>query len=149
MSNRNRPSGGNPRLDEFPDNFDDMLFHVRTIELNDRLPILRGKVFKTFKNAIDNRIDGYKGDIPLKDKFDVVFTVKDSGFSLYQWGIIREELLERGFDPINNYDDNGNLVEITTTVERTLNLDKSLEERMAESREGSDDEDEDKDKKEE
>lgn len=132
MSRRRRPQGGNMKLDEFPEEFDDLFFYNKTCDNDSRLPILRGIVYKKFKDAVADRIKTYNDKVPVNDEFEVELEVKDSGFTLFHWSVIRDELLYRGFDPKNYYEDDGTLLRIVVKVERKIDLDKTLKERMKE-----------------
>jgi hypothetical protein len=130
-----RPQSGVPlKLDEFPEDFDDLFFHNLTVDSQQKIGILRSIVYKTIKNQIYDRIKSYKDDnIPLEDKFEVSF--KTEGYTEFQWAVVRDELLHCGYDPKSVFNDENKLVELIVSIERTINLTKTLEERMREERE--------------
>lgn len=130
-----RPQNGLPlKLDEFPDDFDDLIFHNLTVDSQQKIKILRSIVYQTIKKEVYDRVNSYSDDdISLEDKFEVKFKI--TGYSLFQWAIVRDDLLHCGFDPKNVYDENNNLVEIIVPIERKISLTKTLEERMKEDEE--------------
>jgi hypothetical protein len=92
-------------LEEFPEDLNDVLFHNMTIESLKRLRNLRGLVYKKIKTDIEGRIAHYNiKNIPLNDVINIEFNFKE--YSLFEWGIIREELMESGikaeFYPVIN-----------------------------------------------
>lgn len=127
-----RPQNGVPlKLDDFPDDFDDMYFHNLTVDSQHKIGILRSIVYKTIKTQIYDKIKTYEdNNIPLEDKFDVKF--KTEGFSDFDWAIVRDDLLHCGFDPKSIFDENNKLIEIVVPIERKITLTKTLQERMKE-----------------
>jgi hypothetical protein len=96
----NRRMDGIPKkLEEFPEDFDDVFFHNKTVEYCKNISILRNVVYKKLKTAITDRITSYSASsvssLPLEDKFTVTFEL--NGYSIFDWSVIREELMERGF----------------------------------------------------
>ena len=129
-----RPQNGVPlNLDDFPDDFDDLIFHNSTVDSQKKIKILRSIVYQTIKNEVYDRVKSYSDDIPLEDKIEVKF--KTNGYSLFEWAIVRDDLLHCGFDPKNVYDENNKLVEIVIPIERKISLTKTLEERIKEEEE--------------
>ena len=126
---RNRHQKTDPvsKLDEFPDDFDDVFFHNQAVEQDKKIPVLRNIVYKKIKNAIIDRVSEYKnGEFPLEDKFTI--DIETSGFTEFQLAVVREELLERGFDARFNFDNN-KIKTLTVPIERTISLTETLDEK--------------------
>lgn len=102
MSRRNKKNT-NIKLDEFPEDFDDVLFHNKTVSKTSQIQIIRNEVYKAVRNAIIDRITSYKEIVPLNDDFNVTISV-DKKKLFYSYAIVREELLDRGFDARFEYD---------------------------------------------
>ena len=106
-------------MDEFPEEFDDVFFHNFTLETDKKIPVLRNIVYKKIKNYIIERVSEYK-NIELEDSFQVQFTT--DGFTNFQWAVIREELMEQGFNVNSSLDETGKLVGITVLISRKITL---------------------------
>lgn len=112
------------KLDVFPEEFDDIYFHEQTVEQDKNIAILRSMVYKKIKTAIIDRVSKYTlNEFSLEDKFNVDFDVES--FSPFQWAVIREELLDRGFDAKFNFTE-GKISSMTVPVERTISLTETL-----------------------
>jgi len=96
-NNKNK-SKSDPRLDEFPEEFDVNFFHNHLVESNKDIAILRYRVYKKIKDQIINRIKNYTDNVQLSDSFEVVFSKSEcEEFSLFSFSVLREELMERDF----------------------------------------------------
>ncbi len=115
------------QLDEFPEDFDDVFFHNHTVEQDKKISILRNIVYKKVENAVIDRVSEYKGsDFALEDKLVVDFDT--TGFSDFQWAVIREELQEHGFDARFGLTE-GKISSFHIPVERSINLTETLNEK--------------------
>jgi hypothetical protein len=128
MAKQRRQRGeASTKLDEFPEDFEDVLFHNMTVESNRNIPILRSIVYKKVKTAINDRVKmsvESKEPIPLVDTFDVLIDCKDN--SDFEVAIIREELMECGFVAEFATTEGGSRI-LTVTVERKISLTGKLE----------------------
>ena len=140
--NRHQKTEHVSKLDEFPEDFDDCFFHNQAVEQDKKIPVLRNIVYKKIKNAIIDRVAEHKNDFPLTDKFVVSF--ETTGFSEFQWAVIREELQDCGFDPYFEFEEEKKDGEETTTrrmkalhvpIERTISLTETLKEKNDRERE--------------
>ena len=110
----------NSKLDEFPEDFDDVSFHNEAVDQERKIPVLRQIVYKKLKNEIVDRVASYEiGKFPLEDKFDVVLDI--STYTEFQWAVIVEELSDRGFNVKVDLEDN-KLKSITVEIERSISL---------------------------
>lgn len=126
---RHQKSDNLSKLDEFPDDFDDVYFHNQAVEQDKKIPIVRNIVYKKIKNAIIDRVSEYKeDDFPLNDKFTIDFEL--TNYSEFQWAVIREELVNCGFDARFEFDDNKKPVNLQVFVERTIDVNETLEEKL-------------------
>ena len=127
---RNKQQKSEPysKLDEFPEEFDDLFFLNHTVEQDKRIPLLRGMVYKKIKNAIIDRVSEYGDDIEIEDKLDVVFDTTVE-FTRFQWAVIRDELLDRGFDAHFTFDKE-KVTSLIVPLERSIDLEETLEERL-------------------
>lgn len=134
------------KLDEFPEDFDDVFFHNETVDQDTRIKVLRNVVFKKIKKSIIDRVLSYKtGEFPLEDNIVVDFDI--TGFSEFQWAVIREELLDRGFDARFGFDENNKMTSLHVPIKRTISLTETLDEKEEREREegGCDSSDSDSD----
>lgn len=113
------------RLDEFPDEFDDIYFYNHVVESDSKAPVLRGVVYKKIRDAIIDRVAEYK-DVELEDVFQVDFDL--DGFTIFQWSVIHEELLSRGFDSEFIFEDD-KPVKLIVKIERKNNLYETIRSR--------------------
>ena len=117
------------KLDEFPDDFSDVYFHNQTVEADKRIPILRNIVYKKIRDSIIDRIVDYKDKIPLNDTYNIEFTIGE--FNEFQWGVIRDELQNLGFDPYFEWKDADNsLHQMIVPIERKLDLEETRLEKI-------------------
>lgn len=85
------------KLESFPEYFNGNYFHIRVIEREEKLlDELRYIVYKKVKNSLFERVSEYK-TIPINDTFNINIDVDDK-YSLFHCSVIREELLDNGFD---------------------------------------------------
>lgn len=116
------------KLDEFPEDFDDVFFHNETVDQDTRIKALRSVVYKKIKKSIIDRVLSYKtGEFPLEDTLIVDFEI--TGFSEFQWAVVREELLDRGFDARFGFDDDNKIKSLHVPVKRTISLTETLDEK--------------------
>jgi len=122
MSHKRASKRSQQTLDEYPESFDDTFFHNELVESNSKIPVLRHIVYKKIKSAIIERIESYKGgDISLSDEFDVEFNTSDYSFTDFEWAVIREEIMDLGFDVFTEVND-GKLTGLKVHVERSIEL---------------------------
>lgn len=145
-NNPNKKRGSQPKLDEFPDDFDDTFFHNELVETNRKIPVLRNIVFRKVKDAVTSRVESYGSNPPpLTDKFDVDFLVE--GFSEFEWAVVREEIMSQGIEVTSEFKDE-KLFAIHVHIEREISLTmtmKEMEIRDGDASESSDDDCEDED----
>lgn len=126
--NRNFKNESGSKLDEFPEDFDDVFFHNLVVDQDRKIPVLRSIVYKKIKNAIIDRSAEYKtGGVELEDKFTVDFT--SDGFTKFQWAVVREELLGVGFDASFEFDETGNIKSLHVPIERSISVTETLKEK--------------------
>ncbi len=118
----NRREGGNYKMEEFPEEFDDVFLHNELVDKNKRIPLLRHNVYKTVKDAIKKRVDSYTDALDLEDKFNVVH--EEENYSNFEWAVVREEIIDRGFTCNALFDKeglkvNGLDVEVSRKIELT------------------------------
>jgi len=124
--NNNKRRGSQPKLDEFPEDFDDTFFHNELVETNRRIPVLRNIVYRKVKDAITSRIESYgNGPAPLADKFDVDFPV--DGFSEFEWAVVREEVMSQGINATSEFKDE-KLFAVHLHIERDISLTMTMKE---------------------
>ncbi len=111
-------------LNHFPEDFHSNFFHEVLIEKNDCIPNLRQRVYKKIKSSISDRIKEYSGVIPLTDSFKVEF--EPLSYSDFEWAVVRDELLQLGFD-VDCVIVDEKLTKIIVTVERDISLTKVYE----------------------
>jgi hypothetical protein len=117
------------KLEEFPDDFDDVFFHNETVDQDTRIKVLRSIVYKKIKKSIIERVLSYKtGEFPLEDIINVEFDIV-TDFSEFQWAVVREELLDRGFDAKFIFDENNKIKSLTVPIRRTISLTETLDEK--------------------
>lgn len=148
-NNHNKRRGSQPKLDEFPEDFDDTFFHNELVENNRKIPVLRNIVFRKVKDAVTARIESYGVNTtpPLTDKFDVDFLVE--GFSEFEWAVVREEIMSQGIEVTSEFKDE-KLFAIHVHIERKISLTMTMKEMEirdgdASESDSSDDDCEDKD----
>lgn len=140
--NKNKRDEPHTKLDEFPDDFDDVFFYNMTIESDSRIPLLRSVVYKKIKNAIIDRVAEYGSTISVDDSFTVEFKTDD--FSQFQWAVVREELLDRGFDAKFSLDD-GKITAMNVYIDRKISLTETIHDRVHEDSSSDNDSSEDDD----
>lgn len=129
----NKRRGSQPKLDEFPEDFDDTFFHNELVDSNRKIPVLRNIVYRKVKDAISARIESYGEDsFPLSDKFDVDFPV--DGFSEFEWAVVREEIMAQGIDVTSEFKD-GKLFSIHVHISREISLTKTMKDMFDENNE--------------
>ena len=117
------------KLEEFPDDFDDVFFHNETVDQDTRIKVLRSVVYKKIKKSIIDRVLSYKtGEFPLEDIINVEFDIV-TDFSEFQWAVVREELLDRGFDAKFSFDENNKIKSLNVPIKRTISLTETLDEK--------------------
>lgn len=120
-------------IDEFPEDFDDVYFYNHALERDKRIGVLRNIVYKQLKNSIIERVAGYKdNEFEVCDKYEVEFNfnnVNTNSFNLFQWGVVREELQERGFDARFVFE-NETPIKMIVPIERSIDLKQTLDERL-------------------
>lgn len=118
-SRQQRNEGG--KLMNFPDDFCDVFFHNEMIEADKKIPHLRYVVYRKIKDSIIERVSSSRDlkQQPLKDSFDVTF--ETSGYSEFQWAVIREELMDVGFDAEFSFNDD-TIDKLIVTVKREISL---------------------------
>lgn len=127
---RNRHHTKEAILKEFPEEFDDVFFHKIAVSYDKKIPVLRNIVYKRIKSSIIDRVEKYT-DIPLNDSFTLSFPRGE--YSDFQWGVIKEELLDYGFDAKLLLKE-GKVEEMTVNIERLMNLPETLQDRKDEER---------------
>lgn len=125
--NNNRRRGSQPKLDEFPDDFDDTFFHNELVETNRKIPVLRSIVYRKVKDAITERVTSYgdNNSTPLSDKFDVDFLTE--GFSEFEWAVVREEIMSQGIEVTSEFKDE-KLFALHVHIERDISLTMTMKE---------------------
>jgi hypothetical protein len=127
MSRRRNQKSTNPKLDQFPDDFDVDFFHQTVIDRDDKVSILRNMVYKKIKNKIIERVAEYTDDnITLEDKFVVDFEL--TGYQVFQWAVIREELLNLQFDSYFKFE-NDKPISFHVDVVRDIDIFETLKEK--------------------
>jgi hypothetical protein len=126
----NKRRGDDPKLDEFPEEFDDTFFHNELVESNRQIPVLRHIVYRKIRDAVADRIVSYnnKSTTPLTDKFDVEFVTGDFSFSEFEWAVVREELMRVGIEPRSEFSSENKLSKLTVTIEREISLTETMKE---------------------
>lgn len=126
IHSNNKRRGSQPKLDEFPEDFDETFFHNELVDMNRKIPILRNIVYRKVKDAIKSRLESYGTDpLPLSDKFDVDFP--SDGFSDFEWAVVREEIMSQGIDVTSEIRE-GKLVSIHIHIVRDISLTMSMRE---------------------
>jgi hypothetical protein len=118
-NNHNKRRGSQPKMDEFPDEFDDSFFHNELVDINRRIPILRNTVFRKVKEAVTERVHSYGSNVPLEDHLDVTFPTE--GFTEFEWAVVREEIMSQGIDVTSEFKE-GRLFSISVHIEREISL---------------------------
>jgi hypothetical protein len=131
------------KLDEFPEEFDNTFFVNHLVDSDSKIPVLRNVVYRKIKDAIVDRSAEWKSadDVPLKDEFLVSFTTE--GFSQFQWGIVKDELLDCGFDArfeFETVEGKERATKMIVKVELDVDLHETIEDREAEEWEEDEDE---------
>lgn len=122
------------KIDEFPEDFDDVFFHNETVDQDTRIKVLRNIVYKKIKKSIIDQVLSYKtGEFPLEDTLVVDFEV--TGFSEFQWAVVREELLDRRFDARFEFDEDNKMKLLHVPIKRTISLTETLSEKEERERE--------------
>lgn len=143
MSRKNNPKrrGSQPKLDEFPDDFDDSYFHNELVETNRKIPVLRNVVYRKVKDAVTSRVESYgNNSAPLSDKFDVDFLTE--GFSDFEWAVVREEIMSQGIEVTSEFKDE-KLFAIHVHIEREISLTMTMKEMEIRDGDASDSSDDD------
>ena len=149
MSNHRRNKGNTkrrgeePKLDEFPEEFDDTFFHNELVESNRKIPVLRHIVYRKIRDVVTDRILSYNNQstIPLTDRFDVEFVIGDFSFSEFEWAVVREELMRVGIEPRSEFSPENKLSKLIVSIEREISLTMTMREMRI--RDGDEDGDED------
>lgn len=124
--NKNKRRGSQPKLDEFPEDFDDTFFHNELVEHNRNIPVLRNIIYRKVKDAITTRVESYgTNPAPLTDKFDVDFLT--DGFSDFEWAVVREEMMSQGINVTSEFKDE-KLFAIHVHVSRDISLTMTMKE---------------------
>ena len=125
--NNTKRRGTQPKLDEFPEDFNETFFHNELVENNRKIPVLRNIVYRKVKDAVTSRIESYGDNIlPLSDKFDVDFAI--DGFSEFEWAVVREEIMGQGIDVSSEFNDDGKFIAVHVHIEREISLTMTMKE---------------------
>lgn len=125
--NHNKRRGEQPKLEEFPEDFDDTFFHNEVVDSIPKIENLRHIVYKKVKTEVENRIKSYGTNPPLSDSFDVLFLTSEHSFSNFEWAVVREEIMSCGIDVTSEFKDE-KLFSLCVHVKREISLTTTMDE---------------------